>query len=388
MGVSPDREFYVAEEAIEFFRTRNREWKTAYDAWCAEFALWKAENPDRLAKWQEVFGGHRPPYDLAGMNLPRYSPGDMVATRTAGGKIVSTLLERCDEIVGGSADLTMPCLHGITYDDNFAPTNPKGRLIYFGVREHAMGAISNGLALHGMRPFCSTFLSFSDYLRPSLRLSALMRLPVIYVLAYDSIWNGEDGPTHEPVEHLAALRAMPNLLVLRPGDAEETEAAWEIALNRRQGPTALSLTRQAVPVYTKWDPDWRKTITRGAYIVKQAAQSPRLVIVATGSEVSSALHAVARSPFADRIRIISMVSRGRFLQQEEAFRGELLPEDSELMIVEAGVAQGWETICGKPRARIVSVERFGESAPGEQVAEHLGVGPASLLGEIEGIFSA
>jgi transketolase len=350
--------------------------------------LWTAENPDHLTKWQEVFGGHRPPYDLAGMNLPRYSPGDMVATRTAGGKVVSTLLERCDEIVGGSADLTMPCLHGMTYSDNFAPTNPKGRLIYFGVREHAMGAIANGLALHGMRPFCSTFLTFSDYLRPSLRLSALMRLPVVYVFAYDSIWNGEDGPTHEPVEHLAALRAMPNLLVLRPGDAEETEAAWEIALNRRQGPTALSLTRQAVPVYAKWDPDWRKTITRGAYIVKQAAQSPRLVIVATGSEVSSALHAVARSPFADRIRIISMVSRGLFLQQEEAFRGELLPEDSELMIVEAGVAQGWETICGKPRARIVSVERFGESAPGEEVAEHLGVGPASLLGEIEGIFSA
>ena len=215
-----------------------------------------------------------------------------------------------------------------------------------------------------------------------------MRLPVVYVLAYDSIWNGEDGPTHEPVEHLAALRAMPNLLVLRPGDAEETEAAWEIALNRRQGPTALSLTRQAVPVYAKWDPDWRKTITRGAYIVKQAAQSPTLVIVATGSEVSSALHAVARSPFADRIRIISMVSRGLFLQQEEAFRAELLAEGSELLIVEAGVAQGWESICGKPRARIVSVERFGESAPGEQVAEHLGVGPASLLGEIEGIFSA
>jgi transketolase len=388
MGVSPDRQFYIAEEAIEFFRTRNKEWKAAYDAWCTEFALWTAENPDRLAKWQEVFGVHRPPYDLAGMNLPGYSPGDMVATRTAGGKVVSTLLDRCDEIVGGSADLTMPCLHGMTYSDNFAPTNPKGRLIYFGVREHAMGAIANGLALHGMRPFCSTFLTFSDYLRPSLRLSALMRLPVIYVLAYDSIWNGEDGPTHEPVEHLAALRAMPNLLVLRPGDAEETEAVWEIALNRRQGPTALSLTRQAVPVYAKWDPDWRKTITRGAYIVKQAAQSPRLVIVATGSEVSSALRAVERSSFADRIRIISMVSRELFLQQEEAFRAKLLGEGAELLIVEAGVAQGWETICGKPRARIVSVERFGESAPGEQVAEHLGVGPTSLLREIEGIFSA
>jgi len=240
-----------------------------------------------------------------------------------------------------------------------------------------MGAICNGMAYHGgLRPFCATFLVFSDYMRPSIRIAAIAKLPVIYVFTHDSVFVGEDGPTHEPVEHLAALRAIPNLLVLRPADAEETEIAWRMAYERTDGPTVLALTRQGLPVYPKADAQWRTTIRRGAYVAKDCHGAPDVVIVSTGSEVSVALQAAAA--LADRkVRVVSMISRGLFDAQPMEFQRSLIPPGSRKVVFEAGVSFGWRGLADESPL-VVGIDRFGESAPYQKVAEHLGITAAAL----------
>jgi transketolase len=241
-----------------------------------------------------------------------------------------------------------------------------------------MAAIANGISLHGgFRSFCATFMVFSDYLRPALRLSALMKQPVIYVLTHDSIFVGEDGPTHQPVEHLAALRAVPHLAVLRPADAEETAEAWAMAMERNDGPTALALSRQNIAVFIKDDPDWKNNIRRGAYVVRKAADPIDAVIIATGSEVGLALEAAALS--GKSVRVVSMISRELFASQSEAVRNSVIPPGTRTFVCEAGVSQGWER-WAKPDD-ILSIERFGESGPAEKVAEHLGL-TAKALAEL------
>jgi transketolase len=249
-----------------------------------------------------------------------------------------------------------------------------------------MAAVANGISLHGgFRSFCATFMVFSDYLRPALRLSALMKQPVIYVLTHDSIFVGEDGPTHQPVEHLAALRAIPNVRVLRPADAEETAEAWAMAMERTDGPTALALTRQNTTVFAKEDPEWKNNIRTGAYIVKKPANlrstdlqsdgSADAVLIATGSEVGLALEAAALS--GKNVQVVSMISRELFESQSEAVRNRVVPPGSRTIVCEAGVRQGWER-WAKPED-ILSIERFGESGPAEKVAEHLGFTAKALV---------
>jgi transketolase len=234
-----------------------------------------------------------------------------------------------------------------------------------------MAAIANGISVHGgLRPFVATFMVFSDYLRPALRLSAIMKQPVIYVLTHDSIFIGEDGPTHQPIEHLAALRAIPNLRVLRPADAEETAVAWRIAMDRTEGPTVIALTRQNVPVIEKADPDWPNSMALGAYVVRNTVREPKTVIVATGSEVSLALAAADKLGPESGVRVVSMPCREVFLAQPKPIRDAILPPGARIVVAEAAVAQGWERIA---RAEdIFSLESFGESGPGPEVGAAMG----------------
>ena len=239
--------------------------------------------------------------------------------------------------------------------------------MHFGVRELAMSGIGNGMALYGgLRPFVATFLVFSDYLRPAARLSALMQVPLVYVLTHDSIFVGEDGPTHQPIEHIAALRAIPNLRVLRPADAEETGEAWLMAIEH-SGPTVLALTRQGLPTLEKADASWKQSMRKGAYVV-QDVDAPEVVVVATGSEVSLAIEAAQAS--GRKVRVVSMPSRELFEAQDESYRNGVIPPQIPAVVAEAGIRQGWEGIA--PRNRIFSIDRFGESGPGNDVAASLG----------------
>ncbi|MDR1804525.1 MAG: transketolase [Treponema sp.] len=366
-------DFYIAPEAAAFFKAKREEWKKTRESWLAEFEAWAKENPDKKKEWDDFHSGK-----AAKANLPSFAAGEKVATRAAGNKSLAAIAAANANLVGGSADLKGPNAVGIPGATVYSASERGGRYFHFGIREFAMAAIANGISLHGgFRPFCATFMVFSDYLRPALRLSALMKQPVIYVLTHDSIFVGEDGPTHQPVEHMAALRAIPNLAVLRPADAEETAEAWAMAMERIDGPTALALSRQNIAVFTKDDPDWKDNIRKGAYVVRKAAGPIDAVIIATGSEVGLALEAAALS--GKSVQVVSMISRELFASQSDAVRNSVIPPGTRTFVCEAGVSQGWER-WAKPED-ILSIERFGESGPAEKVAEHLGL-TAKALAEL------
>ena len=369
-------EFFVAPEAAEYFAARRVEFKKARAVWQAEFDAWSKENPEKRAEWDAFhsgkFGGK--------IELPAFALGEKIATRTASNKALVAAAKARANLVGGSADLQGPNAVSIPEAGVYSVANRAGRYLHFGIREFGMAAISNGIALHGgLRSFCATFLVFADYLRPALRLAAIMKQPVIYVLTHDSVFVGEDGPTHQPIEHLVSLRAMPNVRVLRPADAEETSLAWEMAMERTDGPTVLALSRQNLPVFKKADPDWKDTIKTGAYVVLKSAASPGIVVIATGSEVSLALEAVAQAAAktgADNVRVVSMVSRELFESQPKAIRDALVPPAARVVVCEAGARVGWERWAEVED--ILSIDRFGESGPGDKVAAHLGLTAEAL----------
>jgi transketolase len=314
--------------------------------------------------------------------LPAYKTGDSIATRTAGNKALNAIAAVNANLVGGAADLKGPNAVGLPPEaGTWDRQNRGGRYIYFGIREFAMAAICNGISLHGgLRSFCATFMVFSDYLRPALRLSALMKQPVIYVLTHDSIFVGEDGPTHQPIEHLAGLRIIPNLRVFRPADAEECAEAWAMAMERTEGPTALSLSRQNLAVFPKADPDWKNTIRTGAYIVKQAGGGmPDTVVIATGSEVNLALEAAAlveAKAAGKQLSVVSMISKELFESQPAAIHDAIIPPGARVIVCEAGVKSGWER-WARPED-ILSIDSFGESGPAAKVAAHLGMTAEAL----------
>jgi transketolase len=368
LGIPGD--FFIAPEAAEYFAAKQGEWKKEREAWETEFTAWSEENPDKRKDWDLFHAKKALPAEL-----PAFRGGEKIATRTAGNKALTALASANPFLTGGSADLKGPNAVGIP-GAPYSAANREGRYIHFGIREFAMAAISNGIQLHGgLRAFCATFMVFADYLRPALRLSALMKQPVVYVLTHDSIFVGEDGPTHQPIEHLASLRAIPNVRVLRPADAEETVEAWAMALDRWEGPTALALSRQNLTVFPKDDPDWRNTIRTGAYIVKKTEGPPDVVVIATGSEAGLALEAAALAD-GKKVRIVSMISRELFESQPKPVRDAIVPPEVRVITVEAGVRQGWER-WAKPED-ILSLDRFGESGPAAEVAEHLGVTAAAL----------
>ncbi|SLM18460.1 Transketolase [uncultured spirochete] len=366
LGIPKEQKFWVAPEAYEYFGAYKQGLESRHARWTEEFEAWKREEP-ALARELDVWYSGDP---LSEVKMPTFAPDEPLATRAASGKVLQAIAAAWPNFVGGSADLTSPNVSALNEVADYTPENRSGRYIRFGIREHAMAAIGNGLMLHGgLRPFVATFLSFVDYLRPALRLSALMKLPLVYVLTHDSIYVGEDGPTHEPIEQLASIRAIPNVLVLRPADGEETAEAWSIAMKRKDGPTVLVLGRNNVPFLKKDDPDWRADMAKGAYIVRDTKKTPDVVIVATGSEVSLALEAAKLVP-AKSVRVVSMPCREAFLRQPERYQAELLPKTAKIVVAEAGVAQGWGEIA--QRANIFSIDRFGASGPAGDVAKHLG----------------
>jgi transketolase len=359
--------FTVPDHAQAVFRKAGEGGRVRHEEWRQRFALYEKEHGDLAAEIGRVFGGELP----AGWekSIPVFEPNEDTATRSASGKVLNEIAALVPELVGGSADLapsTDTYLEG--YGD-VSCADFSARNFHFGVREHAMGALLNGMAAHGgLRPYGGTFFVFSDYMRPAIRMAALMMLPVVFVFTHDSIGLGEDGPTHQPVEHLAALRAIPNLVVIRPADANETAQAWAIALERG-GPTALVLTRQKLPVLPS-PPEG--AVGRGAYVREEGDD---VVLVATGSEVHLA---VAARALLERdgisARVVSMPSWELFDAQPDSSRNKVLPIGKPRLAVEAGRGLGWCAWADD----VVSLERFGASAPGDVVLRELGFTPENV----------
>ncbi|MCL4228476.1 MAG: transketolase [Myxococcales bacterium] len=369
LGWDPEAHFLVPDAARAHMAETGRRGAAAHAAWRARFEAWRVAHPELATRWDAAWRGELPADAAAA--VPSWKAGESLATRTASGKCMVALAGPMPWLFGGDADLggsTKTIVPGGDFDRTGA-----GRNLRFGVREHAMGAICNGMAYHGgVRPFASTFFVFSDYMRPAVRLAALNHLPVTYVWTHDSVGLGEDGPTHQPVEHLQSLRAMPNLWVVRPADANETAAAWKLAAARTDGPVALVLSRQDLPVVTPAD----AAVERGAYVLRDPAggAAPAVALVATGSEVVMALAAqetLAREGVA--ARVVSMPCRERFLAQDQAYRDSVLPPRLRARVaVEAGVTFGWGDLVGT-EGRVVGLDRFGASAPGEVLYERLGL---------------
>jgi transketolase len=372
-GWDPDRSFYVPDEALRHFRAAvaNGEglvadWQAAFDRYAAIHAGDAREFNRRVVE--------RGLADGWDSELKTYETGTEVATRNASQDAIAALASRVPELFGGAADLSESNLTDVKGDPNFSADEP-GRNLRFGVREHAMGGAANGLAYHGgFIPYAGTFLNFSDYMRGSVRLAALSGLHVIYVWTHDSVGLGEDGPTHQPVEHYAALRAMPNLWFMRPGDANETAAAWALAVSRRGGPVALALTRQKLPVLEGTADLAREGVARGGYVLREAAGGePDVILVGTGSELQLAF-AVGEALATEGIatRVVSLPCWELFEAQNQAYRDSVLPPSVRKRVsVEVGVHLGWERWVGDEGA-IIGLDHYGASAPAGTIFEKLG----------------
>ena len=391
LGFDPDQTFEVADEVIAHTRRLRDRGQQAQDAWQQQFDAWASANPEARALHDRLVANELTPgWDS---ELPSWSADPKgIATRAASGKVINAITPRMPELWGGSADLAESNNTTPEGEPSFLPTDrqskmfpghPYGRVLHFGIREHAMGAILNGIKAHGgTRPYGATFLTFSDYMRPAVRLSALMRLPVIYIWTHDSIGLGEDGPTHQPIEHLAALRAIPGLDVIRPADANETTACWAAALRHNDRPSALILTRQALPIVPRGEDGFADTsgVAQGAYVLRDSEGDPDVVLIGTGSEVQYAVE--AQRLLADEgiaARVVSMPCREWFDEQDQAYRDSVIPPDVKARVsVEAGVASGWRDLVGDA-GRIISIDHYGASASGSKLFEEFGFSGARVV---------
>ncbi|MEN3304012.1 MAG: transketolase, partial [Micromonosporaceae bacterium] len=383
LGFAPDRSFEVSDEVLAHTREAVGRGRAEHEAWQRGFAAWAQANPERTALFDRMAVRALPEGWTAA--LPEFPPSAKgMATRKASGEVLEALAPVLPELWGGSADLAESNNTTMESEPSFLPPEHAtkafpgdwyGRTLHFGIREHGMGAILNGIVLHGgTRPYGGTFLVFSDYMRPPVRLAALMKLPVIYVWTHDSIGLGEDGPTHQPVEHLTTLRAIPGLDVVRPGDANETAWAWRLALEHTDRPTALCLTRQNLPVLDRSTLAGADGVARGGYVLADAdGGQPAVILIATGSEVSLALTARERLQ-ADGVatRVVSMPCREWFDAQEPAYRQSVLPPEVKARVsVEAGIAMSWRDLVGEA-GECVSLEHYGASAPYQIIFEQFG----------------
>jgi transketolase len=372
LGWDPDARFLVPDEVREAYADCPERGTRLQEDWESRFTAWRTQHPDLAAEWDRAWAGEPEP----GLNeaLPTFDPAekDKLATRGAGQKVLEAVAPYLPAMVGGSADLAGSTLAILPGDDAFGPEST-GRTVHWGIREHAMGSAVNGLALHGgiVRPYGATFLVFSDYMRPAIRLSALMGLPVVWVFTHDSVGLGEDGPTHQPVEHYAALRAIPGLTVIRPGDANETTQAWRSALEPGRGPVCLLLTRQNLPVLPA--DIVGDGPSKGAYVLAEApGGTPEAIIVGTGSEVSVAMAAQGKlSEQGVSARVVSMPSWELFEEQSQDYQDTVLPANVPKVSVESGISMGWSRWVDAS----VAIDRFGASAPGGEVMEKLGITP-------------
>ena len=405
LGFDPEKTFDVAPEVIAHTRGYQKHASDVRSNWEAAFDVWAAENPDKKKLLDRVVTGAVP----AGLEaaLPSFESGSSVSTRVASGKVINALAEVMPELWGGSADLADSNMTTITGAKSFVPaewsthewTGDKyGRVLHFGIREHAMGAIVNGIVLHGnTRAFGGTFLIFSDYMRPAVRLAALMGVPSIFVWTHDSVALGEDGPTHQPIEQLATLRAIPNLDIVRPADANETAYAWKTVLERRKGPSGLALSRQNLPVFARGEADETGAVyagaeqtAKGAYTLLEAANGkPQVILIATGSEVEIAVAArIQLEASGIGTRVVSAPCLEWFDEQPAAYREEVLPADVKAKVsVEAGLALGWNKYIGAS-GQSVSIEHFGASADAKTLYREFGMTAEAVVSAAKATIAA
>ncbi|MFB9376393.1 transketolase [Kineococcus gynurae] len=385
LGFDPEADFAVADEVLAFARESRDRGAAAKEAWQEGFDAWRAAAGERA----DLFDRLRTRTLPAGWEkaLPEFEAGKAVATRKAGGEVLNALAASLPELWGGSADLAESNLTSLKGEPSMLPEsrntkmwqgNPYGRVLHFGIREHAMGSILNGIALHGgTRPYGGTFLVFSDYMRPAVRLAAIMKLPVTYVWTHDSIGLGEDGPTHQPIEHLAALRAIPGLDVVRPGDANETAWAWKTILENTDRPAGLALSRQNLPTFDRSQPRYGAAdgVAKGGYVLVEASTAtPKVILIGTGSEVQIAVAAAEKlEEQGVPTRVVSLPCREWFDAQPQSYRDTvLLPQVKARVSVEAGIAQGWHDLVGDA-GRVVGLEHFGASADYQDLYREFGL---------------
>ncbi|MFZ5441528.1 MAG: transketolase [Myxococcota bacterium] len=379
LGWSYDEKYFVPPEAQAHFRGQVTRGEAALGEWQKRFEAYRAAHPALAADFERVMKGELPA-NLAAA-LPAFAAGTGVETRTAAGQALNALAKVLPELIGGDADLGGSTKTVLKDLGSFDGQTGAGRNIHFGVREHAMAAIANGMAYHGgLRPFTATFFCFVDYMRPSVRLAAMNHLPVVHVWTHDSIGLGEDGPTHQPVEHLMACRTIPNLCTVRPADAAEAAEAWLLALERKHGPTGLVLSRQKLPVFDRTKLASAKGLHRGAYVLAEASAAAKVILLATGSEVQLALAAKDElEKGGTPTRVVSMPCMELFAQQDAAYREAVLPRAVRARVsVEAGVTFGWERWIGEAGVAI-GVDRFGASAPDKVLFEQYGLTVANVV---------
>ena len=367
LGLPEDKDFTVLPEAYEYFNSKKASFAAAEEAWNEEFDAWSKENPKLRAEWDAYFSDS----ETAEVPDVEFGATDKMATRAAGGKVLNMMAQRYGNLTGGSADLAGPNKTELKDCGGiYSPANRTGRTSEFGIREFALSAVCSGMRLHGgLRPFCATFLVFADYLRPQLRVASLMKLPLIYIFTHDSIYVGEDGPTHQPVETLASLRAIPGVQVLRPADAQETLEAWKIAMESKDHPVCIVLTREDIQGFEEEDAVWKKNIRNGAYIAKRGGDDPDITILATGSEVSMAVQA-AEMKAGKNIRVVSILDYNKFDEMDKAEQDKLTGGAKRIVCAEAGISANWKQFATS-KNDLFCIDRFGESGPAAKVAEHL-----------------
>ncbi|MEA2423610.1 MAG: transketolase, partial [Thermoleophilaceae bacterium] len=370
-GWPSEEPFFVPQEALDHFRECMERGEEVEKEWQERFDAYKKEFKDEAKEFERILKGKLPKdWDA---DIPKFKPDDgAIATRKASHQVLQWVAEQVPELIGGSADLAPSTLTTLDEYESISRDNYGGRNMHYGIREHGMGAIVNGMVLHGWRAFGSTFLIFSDYMKGAIRLSAVMGIPSVWVFTHDSIGLGEDGPTHQPIEQLAHLRATPNLYVVRPADANETALAWQFAINKQDAPTVMALSRQGLTTLAPKDVPG-DAITRGGYVLRNKSGKPDVILIATGSEVMIASEAVdVLDEQGVSARLVSMPCVETFLEQDEDYRNDVLPPDVRArVVVEAASPLGWERIATDD-GEIIGMTTFGASAPQKDLYEHFG----------------
>ncbi len=389
LGWPEDKTFFVPEEVREHFGKVKTKGEQYEKEWEEKWQLYREKYPDDAQLFENIFNGN---FGTEWIDkLPGFTDyTEKLATRAASGKVLNSIAENLPTLFGGSADLAPSNNTYLKNHTDFSANNREGRNLHFGIREHGMAGILNGMALYGgVIPYGGTFLVFSDYLRPSIRIAGLSKIKPIYVFTHDSIGLGEDGPTHQPVEHLASLRAIPNLVVIRPADANETVAAWKYAIEHKGGPVALVLTRQKLPVIDREKFASAENLEKGAYILKDTGQTPHVILIATGSEVHLALAAADELERTQNtvVRVVSMPSWELFEKQPDEYKNSVLPANVKVkMSIEAGVGLGWERYTGNKDA-IISIEKYGASAPANVLFEKYGFTVENVVQRVNDLLS-
>ncbi len=380
MGVDPKKNFYIDPKATALFKEQKQERAKQEQEWNKKVQAWKKKNTALGKEWDNFLAEK-----TGSIKWPTYKVGDKTATRKANGACIKAISDAVDWFAGGSADLQPSNNTHMPAKKSFFAHSPEGRVLHYGVREHAMGAIVNGLNLHGgLKVFGATFLVFADYMRPSLRLASLMRLPSIFIFTHDSIFVGEDGPTHQPVEHVPSLRLIPNLRVFRPGDAEESVLSWKLALSKKKDPNVLLFTRQDLEIYPK-QKGWMEQAKKGAHVLT-GSSSCDLVLVATGSEVNLAL-AAAKELKKQRknVRVVSMLCKELFDEQTLSWRQSVIPKNAKVVIVEAATPMGWDSL--RPIGHIC-IDGFGSCGPAGDLKKHFGLEAAAVAKKVKELLAA